>query len=67
MEIGASFGQEAEIRLLGKVTSDSGVTSTRIAVVYCEASSYEERVGYEEIQETILLTREELEDWIKQG
>lgn len=66
-EIGASFGQEAEIRLLGQVTADSGVTSTGIAVVYCEISSYEERVGYEEIQETILLTREELDDWIKQG
>ena len=53
--------------MIGNITADSGITSGKISVVYCEISSYEEKIGYEEIQKTILLSGRELDDWIKRG
>lgn len=67
-EIGASISSAStNVKLLGHITSDSGITSTNIAIVYCNIDSYEERIGYEEIQETILLSNEEIQAWIKEG
>ena len=66
-EVGATFTDDARIKVIGNITADSGITSGKISVVYCEISSYEEKIGYEEIQKTILLSGRELDDWIKRG
>ena len=66
-EVGATFADDARIKVIGNITADSGITAGKIFVVYCEISSYEEKIGYEEIQKTILLSERELDDWVKRG
>ncbi|MFR6498192.1 MAG: NUDIX hydrolase [Coprococcus comes] len=66
-EVGATFADDARIKVIGSVTADSGITSGKVFVVYCEIISYEEKIGYEGIQKTILLSERELGDWIKEG
>ena len=66
-EVGATFADDARIKVIGSVTADSGITSGKVFVVYCEIISYEEKIGYEGIQKTILLSERELGDWIKRG
>ena len=66
-EVGATFADDARIKVIGSVTADSGITSGKVFVVYCEIISYEEKIGYEGIQKTILLSERELGEWIKRG
>ena len=66
-EVGATFADDARIEVIGSITADSGIMSGKVSIVYCEISSYEEKIGYEEIQKTILLSERELDDWIKRG
>ncbi len=63
-ELGASAGN---IRIIGFVEPDSGLIGSRVAVVCCSVDRTELKSGYEGIKEVLILSREELENRIKDG
>ena len=63
-EIGASV---TEARLIGHVEPDSGMIGNSVAVVVCTVDGAQLKPGYEGIKELILLSGDELAEWIKDG
>lgn len=60
-------GEVKKIEKLGKIVIDSGISDKSAAVFHCDLSSLDVQIGYEGIEEYLLLTIEELHDWIKKG
>lgn len=52
---------------LGAVVADSGVSDNLVDVYKCELSSLEEQVGHEGIDSICLLSKKEMETWIREG
>lgn len=63
-ELGATLNSTT---LLGYVIANSGISGDRVAVFSCDVKAYETQEGHEEITNTVLLTREELDSWIAEG
>lgn len=63
-EIGA---RTTNVEKLGKLSPDSGVLSNYVEVYYCELEQYKKKYGYEGIQDIILLSVDEVKEWIKSG
>lgn len=52
---------------LGKLTADSGLSSGITSVYLCEVQSAARKIGFEGIQDIILLDEQELVHWIESG
>lgn len=52
---------------LGVVVADSGVSGNPVDVYECELSYLEEQKGHEGIETLCFLSREEMEEWIRNG
>ncbi len=52
---------------LGMVSPDSGLTSTKAAVFLVEVDSFKTNEGHEGILNSVLLTPDEMSEWIKEG
>lgn len=64
-ELGAKIvGKPVE---LGRITPDSGLTSGCVYVYLAEIDHYEEKVGYEGIEQVVALSEEEFVSWIRNG
>lgn len=61
------LGEVKNIELLGSVAVDSGITDKIVEIYYCELSSMQVQIGHESIEDCIMLTFDELYQWIKQG
>lgn len=53
--------------VLGQVTADSGLTAGVVSVVGCKIMNYDLKRGYEEIEDVILVTDDELQNMIRAG
>lgn len=53
--------------LLGEVVADSGLSGNRVQTLLCHVKQVETKKGYEGIDEIVMLTKDELECWIKNG
>lgn len=60
-------GVTDHISFLGHVIADSGFDSNSVSIFLCSLKSVEFQLDHEGIQEIILLTPEELRQWIKAG
>lgn len=61
------LGEVKNIELLGSVAVDSGITDKVVEIYYCELGSMQVQIGHENIEDCIMLTFDELYQWIKQG
>lgn len=60
-------GQGSNPIYLGKITPDSGILSDWVSIYLMDIYDYEERLGFEEIKEVILLTKDEITNMILSG
>ena len=63
-EIGANV---LDLEYLGRVSPDSGLTSTMASVYLCQVSCPVAKRGYEGIEEPLLLSQGEFDRWVAQG
>lgn len=63
-EIGA---QVLAYQHLGTVVADSGLCGNRADVFLCTVESVKHKLGYEGIQDVVLLDEKEMEQWIRDG
>ena len=63
-ELGA---EPEEIKFLGTVVADSGVSGVKVSVYLCRVNSFEEHTHYEGIKKTELFSRTELEEMTRGG
>lgn len=61
------LGQVKKIERLGAVAIDSGVTDKMVEIYYCELSSMQVQIGHENIEDCIMLSIDELYQWINEG
>lgn len=61
------LGQVDGITLLGSVAVDSGITDKIVEVYCCKLSSMQVQIGHENIEECIMLTFDEVHEWINSG
>lgn len=61
------LGEVKNIELLGSVAVDSGITDKIVEIYYCELSSMQVQIGHESIEDCIMLTFDELYQWINEG
>lgn len=67
-EISEELGAEVlSLSLLGKIAPDSGILSSEVNAVICTVDKIEEKKDYEGILETVLLSEDEISEWIKNG
>lgn len=58
---------EERLKKLGTVYMDSGLTSGNAIVVFAEIAGYGKRIGYEEIEDVVLLSEREIRRMIREG
>lgn len=58
---------EDKLKKLGTVCMDSGLTSGNAIVVCAEIDGYDKKIGYEEIEDVVLLTESEIRHMIRVG
>lgn len=63
-ELGASIRQYA---YLGDVAVDSGLVGNLVSVFVCEIETFEKRCFHEGIEDIIMLTVDEMKNWIAEG
>lgn len=63
-EIGAVLDTAEQI---GEVVADSGLSGNRVQTLLCYVKQLQVKKGYEGIDEIVMLTKNELEYWIKSG
>lgn len=61
------LGQVDDISLLGSMAVDSGITDKIVEIYCCALSSMKVQIGHENIEECIMLTFDEMHEWIKSG
>lgn len=67
-ELGEELGAEVKsYRQLGTVVADSGINGNEVSVFLCELKNVELKYQYEGIESLIMLTEDELADWIANG
>lgn len=67
-ELREELGAEVEsCKQLGTVAADSGISGNEVSVFLCEIQNLELKYGYEEIEDLVTLTKEELAEWISDG
>ena len=67
-EIKEEIGAEVyEASRLGVVIADSGITNNPVEVFVCDISEPQLKKCYEGIEQVVLISVEELEEWIAQG
>lgn len=60
-------GVVARSVFLGELSADSGLSSGITSVYLCEVQSVKPKIGYEGIQEIVMLDEQELVQWINDG
>lgn len=55
------------ITFLGEVVADSGLCGNKVAIFMCEVEGTKLKYGYEGIDEIIMLSENEISEWICQG
>lgn len=63
-EIGATLDHAER---LGVVVADSGISGNRVQTILCYVKDVQTKKGYEGIDEVVMLSADELEEWIQSG
>lgn len=67
-EISEEIGADViSIEKLGELTPDSGIMSNKVTYYLCEVNEFKLMDGYEGISEVVILNKNELEKWIREG
>lgn len=63
-EIGAALDRAER---LGVVVADSGISGNRVQTILCHVKNIQTKKGYEGIDEVVMLSADEMEDWMRSG
>ena len=63
-ELGANI---SDLKFIGTIVADSGLSGNKVSVFKCILENIELKYHYEGIQDIVLLSKEELKQWIQEG
>ena len=67
-ELSEELGAEPdEVKFLGNVVANSGVSGDKISVYLCRINSFKEKKHYEGIKKVEVFSHEELEEMMREG